>query len=45
MSGDISNLSPVFATLYAIVSKAQNFKFKDDKSELELEQSHQLERN
>ena len=27
--GDISNLSTIFATLYAIVSKAQTYQFKD----------------
>jgi hypothetical protein len=41
MNGDISNLSPVFATLYAIVSKAQTYQFKDDRSELEFESSQQ----
>ena len=28
--GDIYALSPIFATLYAIVSKAQTFQFTDD---------------
>ena len=33
MNGDIYNLSPIFATLYAIVSKAQTFHFADEKKE------------
>lgn len=30
LNGDIYNLSPIFATLYAIVSKAQTYQFKDE---------------
>lgn len=40
MNGDIYNLSPIFATLYAIVSKAQTYQFKDESKgtdELEFE--------
>ena len=28
MNGDIYNLSPIFATLYAIISKSQTYSFK-----------------
>lgn len=33
MNGDIYNLSPIFATLYAIVSKAQTFQFNEESIE------------
>jgi len=36
--GDIYPLAPIFATLYAIVSKAQTYKFSPDIPEEEQEQ-------
>lgn len=36
LNGDIYNLSPIFATLYAIVSKAQTYQFADDTSKDEF---------
>jgi hypothetical protein len=33
MNGDIYNLSPIFATLYAIVSKAQTYQFGEATAE------------
>lgn len=35
LNGDIYNLSPIFATLYAIVSKAQTYQFKEESSSAE----------
>ena len=36
LNGDIYNLSPIFATLYASESKAQTYQYADDTSKDEF---------